>query len=80
MPRNHSLIQIGFTVPELVELRRALRLIIQEDEDCVVNVDAESRAAKASALQKLIARLPERPAVPETSVSVFDLVYKRDPQ
>lgn len=42
-----------FTRAELIELRRALDLIIMEDNDCKVNVDAASVAAKASALAKL---------------------------
>lgn len=54
---------ISFTVEELVEIRRALDLIIQEDEDCKVNIDTRSRAAKKSAYDKVRRALGMAPRV-----------------
>lgn len=48
--------RMTFTMAELREMRRALLLIMQEDESCAVNMDLASVAAKASALRKLTAQ------------------------
>jgi hypothetical protein len=42
-----------FTPAELVEMRRALHLISQEDSACNVRMDVHNVKAKASALAKL---------------------------
>lgn len=49
-----------FTVRELQELLRAIRLISQEDAHCNVAMDAASVRAKASAHQKLEAMQREQ--------------------
>lgn len=46
-------VTVTLTLAELIELRRALDLICNADEDADVNIDARSRAAKASATRKL---------------------------
>ncbi len=55
MPRlkTDKTYRFSFSWAEVLELRRALDLIIQEDESCDVNCDAASRKAKSSALAKL---------------------------
>lgn len=50
MITKHHLV-LSYT--ECHELVRALRLIIQEDESCGVNIDAVARLAKSRALKKL---------------------------
>jgi hypothetical protein len=67
----------SFTRAELRELHRALRLIIQEDENAEVNVDARSRRAKASAFAKLAAMFGSeaKESGTEEYIDVVDLAF-----
>lgn len=72
--------RISFTIEELIELERALRLISQEDANCRVNMDFKSRRAKRLALKKLQKITGEdrltKALRNATSVSITDLLRK----
>lgn len=61
--------RISLTGGECVEIRRALDLIIQEDESADVNVDEQSRTDKREALKKFDKLLRVKPNA-ESGVSV----------
>lgn len=55
-------LRLSFTYDELIEVERALRLIMGEDSAADVNMTPEEVAAKQSAQQKLIRALRAGPS------------------